>query len=81
MREFPADLRLLAGAEPVYETMPGWSAPTKGITQFDRLPREAQNYIRRLEDASGVSCAIISTGSDRTETIVRRDSVVAGWLD
>src|SRR5690349_4893033 len=51
--EFPADLRLLAAAEPIYDTMPGWSSPTKGVTQFDRLPKEAQQYIRRLEEASG----------------------------
>jgi adenylosuccinate synthase len=80
MMEFPADLRLLATAEPVYETLRGWSTPTKGVTQFEQLPAEAQRYIRRLEEASGVSCAVISTGSDRTETIVRGDSVVANWL-
>jgi adenylosuccinate synthase len=80
LTEFPADLRLLAAAEPVYETLPGWSSPTKGITQFDRLPREAQDYVRRLETASGVDCAIISTGSDRSETIVRRDTAVERWL-
>jgi adenylosuccinate synthase len=79
--EFPADLRLLAGATPIYETMAGWSTPTKGVTSFDRLPQEAQRYIRRLEEASGAACAIISTGSDRSETIVRRDSIVANWLD
>jgi adenylosuccinate synthase len=79
--EFPADLRLLAGAAPIYETMPGWSTPTKGMTSFDQLPSEAQRYIRKLEEASGVSCAIISTGSDRMETIVRRDSIVSGWFD
>jgi adenylosuccinate synthase len=78
--EFPADLRLLHGAEAIYERMPGWSSPTKGATRFDVLPAEAQRYIRRLEEVSGVSCAIISTGSDREETIVRDDSVVAGWL-
>ena len=78
--EFPADLRLLNGAEPIYETMAGWSTPTKGITQFERLPPAAQKYIRRLEETSGVACAIISTGSDRAETIVRNDSVVSDWL-
>jgi adenylosuccinate synthase len=78
--EFPADLRILAQAEPVYETLPGWSTPTKGATDFARLPDEARRYIRRLEEASGVPCAIISTGSDRSETIVRPDSAVAGWL-
>ena len=78
--EFPADLRLLTNAEPIYETLPGWSAPTKGITQFDRLPAEAQRYVKRLEEVSGVECAIISTGSDRTETIVRKDSAVDRWF-
>ena len=81
LTEFPADLRLLANAEPIYETLPGWTTPTKGVTRFDRLPAEAQRYIRRLEETSGVGCAIISTGSDRNETIVRSDSVVAGWLN
>ena len=80
MTEFPADLRLLAGAEPLYETLPGWKSPTKGMTTFEQLPTEAQRYIRRLEETSGAACAIISTGSDRTETIVRQDSVVSEWL-
>jgi len=79
--EFPADLRALAAAEPSYETLPGWSRPTKGATRVDQLPLEAQRYIRRLEEVSGVECAIVSTGSDRTETIVKPDSVVARWID
>ncbi len=78
--EFPADLRLLVGAEPIYETLPGWSSPTRGVTTFDKLPVEAQRYIRRLEEVSGVPCAIISTGSDRTETIVKNGSAVERWL-
>jgi adenylosuccinate synthase len=78
--EFPADLRLLAGAEPVYETLPGWSTPTKGVRDFEQLPVEAQRYVKRLEEASGAPCAIISTGSDRADTIVRKGSVVENWL-
>jgi adenylosuccinate synthase len=80
MTDFPADLRLLIGAEPVYERMPGWSSPTKGATEFDQLPAEAQRYVKRLEDVSGVDCAIISTGSDRRETIVKKGSAVERWL-
>jgi adenylosuccinate synthase len=80
LTEFPANLRVLASAEPVYETLPGWSSPTKGVTRFEDLPTEAQRYIARLEEVSGVPCAIISTGSDRTETIVRPESAVSAWL-
>ena len=80
LTEFPADLRVLTGATPIYETMPGWTTPTKGATKVEQLPPEAQRYVRRLEEVSGVDCAIISTGSDRAETIVRPESAVAGWL-
>src|SRR5687767_12564678 len=79
MTEFPANLRSLATAEPVYETLPGWSAPTKGATRMEDLPAEARRYVQRLEEVSGVPCAIISTGSDRAETIVRPESVVSTW--
>jgi adenylosuccinate synthase len=78
--EFPADLRILSGAEPIYERLPGWSSPTKAVTEFDRLPAEAQRYVRRLEEVSGVDCAIVSTGSDRRETIVKKGSAVERWL-
>jgi adenylosuccinate synthase len=80
LTEFPADLRLLTDAEPMYEEMPGWSAPTKGATRLDQLPVEARRYIERLEEVSGVECAIVSTGSDRRETIVKPGSAVANWL-
>ena len=61
--------------------MPGWTRPTKGVTRFDLLPIEAQRYVRRLEETSGVECAIVSTGSDRAETIVRPESAVGRWLE
>jgi len=77
--EFPADLRVLTAAEPVYETLPGWSAPTKGVKRIDDLPPEARRYITRLEEVSGVTCGLISTGSDRNETIVAPGSAVERW--
>ncbi|MEQ1757534.1 MAG: adenylosuccinate synthase [Vicinamibacterales bacterium] len=80
LTEFPADLRLLATATPIYESMPGWSSPTKGVTRFEALPGEAQRYVRKLEQLTGVPCAIISTGSDREETIIAPGSVVEKWL-
>ena len=80
LSEFPADLRVLLTAEPIYETLPGWSRSTKGSTRFEQLPAEARSYIERLEEVSGVPCAIISTGSDRGETIVRPGSIVESWI-
>jgi adenylosuccinate synthase len=71
LTEMPGDTTQLAACEPVYETLPGWTTPTRGITTFAKLPAEARNYIRRLEETSGVPAAIISTGSERDHTIIR----------
>ncbi|HSF99609.1 MAG TPA: adenylosuccinate synthase [Vicinamibacterales bacterium] len=69
--EMPGDTAQLARCEPVYESLPGWTKPTLGVTRFDDLPAEAQAYIARLEDLLGVPAVIISTGSERDHTIVR----------
>jgi adenylosuccinate synthase len=71
--EFPSDIGQLARCEPVYESMPGWSAPTAGVREFNKLPDAARKYIARLEDVSGVRAAIVSTGSERDDTILRDD--------
>jgi adenylosuccinate synthase len=73
LTEFPSDVAQLAHCEPVYESMPGWTSPTAGVREFDRLPTAARNYIARLEEVSGVRAAIISTGSERDDTILRDD--------
>ena len=57
---------------PVYEEMPGWSDNTFGVTEYDGLPQAAKNYISRLEEITGVPVDIVSTGPDRSETIVLR---------
>jgi adenylosuccinate synthase len=77
LQDFPADLKLLAACEPVYERLPGWTSPTRGARDFDALPAEAKDYVRRLEEVTGVPAGIISTGSDREETIIRDPSLVA----
>jgi adenylosuccinate synthase len=80
LMEMPSDLAQLSACEPIYETMPGWSEPTKGITRFEDLPPNARDYVARLEETSGVAAAIISTGSDRDHTIIRRDVAPAAML-
>jgi adenylosuccinate synthase len=70
---FPSDIGQLAACEPIYESMPGWSAPTKGVRRFEDLPEAARRYIARLEEVSGVRAALVSTGSERDDTIIRHD--------
>lgn len=58
---------------PKYETLPGWSGSTVGVTDYNELPEEAKIYIKRIEQLIGCPVDIISTGPDRDETIVLRD--------
>ncbi|WP_462153790.1 adenylosuccinate synthase [Pseudoalteromonas piscicida] len=58
---------------PVYEEMPGWSENTFGATSVEQLPEAAINYIKRLEEITGVPIDIISTGPDRVETMIVRN--------
>lgn len=62
-----------ADCEPVYEALPGWSERTTGITEFDGLPEAARRYLARIEELAGVPLDIISTGPERTETIMLRN--------
>ncbi|MBE1300548.1 MAG: adenylosuccinate synthase [Alteromonadaceae bacterium] len=56
--------------EPVYETMPGWSENTFGVQDEAGLPQAARDYIKRIEEITGVPVHIVSTGPDRNETII-----------
>ncbi|TYL41825.1 MULTISPECIES: adenylosuccinate synthase [Dickeya] len=61
------------GIEPIYETLPGWSESTFGVKEYSKLPQAALNYIKRIEEVTGVPVDIISTGPDREETMILRD--------
>jgi adenylosuccinate synthase len=74
--EFPSDLAVLATCDAVYETLPGWKRSTRGVRSLADLPREARAYIARLEEASRVRAAIVSTGSDRDDTIFADDGMI-----
>ncbi|HEU4484012.1 MAG TPA: adenylosuccinate synthase [Povalibacter sp.] len=68
----PVGAEALAICEPVYEEHPGWKESTFGVKAFADLPVNAQAYLKRLETLVGAPIDIISTGPDRSETIVLR---------
>lgn len=57
--------------EPVYEVLKGWQTPIRGISNFNALPVEAQNYVKFIEQQVGVAVTMIGTGPKDHETIVR----------
>ena len=69
----PIDADLLAECQPVYETYPGWQSSTAGLTDYNALPQKARDYLQRLEAVTEAPIDIISTGPDRSQTIMLRD--------
>jgi adenylosuccinate synthase len=63
----------IARCEPIYETMPGWSDSTVGVTVYDRLPAAARRYLERIEEVTGVRIAMVSTSPDRDHTILMQN--------
>jgi adenylosuccinate synthase len=69
-KDYPVSLERLERAKPVYEEMGGWNCDISGITRFDELPKEAVDYVNRVEELCGVPISILSTGPERSKTMV-----------
>ncbi|HEY0170687.1 MAG TPA: adenylosuccinate synthase [Pyrinomonadaceae bacterium] len=78
---FPAVSQELREVEPVYETLPGWRTSTEGMTELDELPRAARDYVDFISGQIGVPVGLVSTGPERSQTILVRDSALARWLE
>ena len=70
IHDFPASLKVLDACEPIYETLPGWSEEISGVRNFQDLPQNTKNYLKRIEALVEVPIQIISVGPGRNETIV-----------
>ncbi len=68
----PVGAESFAESEPVYVDMPGWKTSTVGVTDYAALPENARSYLKKIEELMGVPMDLISTGPDRTQTIVLR---------
>jgi len=80
LTEFPEDETVVAAAEPVYEEIEGWRAPTAGAKNEADLPAKARRYLERLEELIGTPFCLISTGAQRDETILCEDSPLMRWF-
>ena len=70
LTEYPYDQNILNTAEPVYETLDGWTDDISTIKNFEDLPKNAQIYIKAIEDFIEVPITFISVGPERTENII-----------
>jgi adenylosuccinate synthase len=73
LRAMPANVRDAGRVEPVYEEIAGWQSEINEITAYEDLPVEAKDYIKRIEDFTGVETVIVSVGPDRDETLLLKN--------
>jgi adenylosuccinate synthase len=66
---FPADTWSLSGVEPVYETLPGWQAPTGDVKRLEDLPAKARVYLDRIEELTDAPVRWVSVGTKRSQII------------
>jgi len=75
--EVPADAQGLEQIKPVYTKLKGWRSSTEGITDFDKLPQAARDYLHFQERESGAKIGMVSTGPDRDQTMRLPEFVAA----
>ena len=66
----PRGAEAVARCEPIYEDFAGWTDSTVGITDWNKLPKTAQDYLKRVQEICGKPIAMVSTGPERVETIL-----------
>ncbi len=73
LRRLPAAMGAQQAAEPIYETLEGWSASTRGARSYAELPAAAVKYVRRIEELVEAPVLLLSTSPERDDTITLRD--------
>ncbi|MDD5421966.1 MAG: adenylosuccinate synthase, partial [Candidatus Omnitrophica bacterium] len=71
-KDFLYDINALGGCEVVYEELPGWKEDTTGITSYAGLPKNAKNYLKRIQEILKTQIVLISVGSDRKQTFTKK---------
>jgi adenylosuccinate synthase len=73
LTSFPSDVAILERCQPIYEELDGWQESITGIRNFKKLPKEARNYMSRLEDLLSCPISLVSVGPDRRQIISAKD--------
>ncbi len=71
--DFPAGVEDMENAKPVLKKFKGWKTSLKEIREYDKLPKEARDYVEFIEDYCGTKVGIVSVGYERNETFIRNN--------
>ena len=80
LESLPSVSQDMRRVEPVYARLPGWKSSTVGVTEMKNLPLEARRYVEFLSEQVGVEIGLVSTGPERSQTVIVNDSALGRWL-
>lgn len=80
LESLPSVSQDMRRVEPVYARLPGWKSSTVGVTEMKSLPLEARRYVEFLSEQIGVEIGLVSTGPERSQTVIVNDSALGRWL-
>jgi adenylosuccinate synthase len=66
---FPSTEYAQKNVKPIYETMKGWKTSTVGIRKWQDLPKEAREYINRIEELTATRIDLVSTSPEREDMV------------
>jgi adenylosuccinate synthase len=72
-KAMPSNIRITEKVKPVYEEISGWQEEIANARSLDDLPRQARDYIKRIEDITETPAVIISVGPARDETLLLKN--------
>jgi adenylosuccinate synthase len=72
-KAMPSNIRITEKVKPVYEEVAGWQEEIGAARSLDDLPRQARDYIKRIEDITETPAVIISVGPARDETLLLKN--------
>lgn len=73
LSSFPYEKDVLMNCEPIYQEFKGWQEDTSGVSDFEKLPKNAKAYVSAIEDLLNVPVHIISTGQKRNQIILLKE--------
>ena len=77
VRDLPHHPEDLAACTPIYEELPGWDDALGELRDFASLPVAVRQYLRRIEELTGVPVTMVSVGAERSQTIAALDPFAA----
>jgi adenylosuccinate synthase len=69
LADFPSNINILKDCEPVYEEMEGWKEDISSAREFGELPPQARDYVRKIEELTGVTIYAVSLGASREKIL------------